>query len=238
MLTARKALIILLIVPLLISCSSKNYFVNPEYKNKKIVGANLVIPTVSDVNFYQSSSVFDESEIEKIKKEFSSLLSGTLRNDLRSTSSFSDIKYASFRMQPVLESKTFDLNEKEKIIFNLPKNQIETDIAENLFFLFLEDLSLSIVNKESDTSDPAKHYSAKPTSNNESILTPRRFNNLVLILDLKYCLFDNIKGKAVSFGRFSAEQIFTENSSAEKIINAHIIKFAEKVFENTPFENN
>jgi hypothetical protein len=238
MFNTRNNLLILLIIPILISCSSKNYFVNPEYRDKKISDANLVIPTVNEVKFYQFAQIFNEGEIEKIKKDFSLLLSDKLKGELKSRSTFSDIRYASFKAKPEFESKEFDLNEKEKISLSLPKNRIESDISENLFLLFLEEITLSLENKEKDTSDPAKHYSVTSTPGNEPILNPMRLYNQILVLDLKYCLYDNSTGKTVLFGKFSSQQKFAENSMAENIIKKGIEKFAEKIFENTPFEKN
>ncbi len=232
----RKNLLILLIMPIFISCASKNYFVNPEYRGKKINGANLVIPTVSDVKFYQFTQIFNEGEIEKIKQEFSSLLSSNLKVELKSRSTFSDIKYATFKTKPELESKEFDLNDKDKISLTLPKNRIKSDISENLYLLFLEDITLSLINEETDTSDPAKHYSISATPGNDPLMDKLRLYKQNLVLDLKYCLYDNNTGKTVSFGRFSSKQKYSETSSAENIIRTGIGKFAEKVFENTPFE--
>ena len=233
----RKKLLILLTIPIFISCASKSYFVNPEYRDKKINGANLVIPTVNDVKFYQFTQIFSEAEIEKIKQEFSSLLSRNLKDELKSRSTFSDIKYATFKTKPEFESKEFDLNDKEKISLTLPKNRIESDISENLYLLFLEDITLSLINEESDTSDPAKHYSISATPGNDPLINKLRLYKQNMVLDLKYCLYDNNTGKTVSFGRFSSKQKYTETSSAENIIKIGIEKFAEKVFENTPFEN-
>jgi hypothetical protein len=232
----RKDLFILLITPILLSCTSQNYFINPEYRDKQIGGANLVIPIVDDVKFYQSTQIFTDGDVAKIKKDFSLLLSSKLKNELASSSTFADVKYASFKTKPEFESKVFDLNEKEKISFSLPKNPIKSDIAENLFFLFLEDITLSLVNKEKDTSDPAKHYSVTSTPGNEPALNTMRLYNQSLVLDLKYCLYDNNTCKTVSFGRFSTQQKFGEISVAENIIKTEIEKFAKKVFENTPFE--
>ncbi|MCX6170787.1 MAG: hypothetical protein NTX65_15715 [Ignavibacteriales bacterium] len=232
----RKDLFFLLIIPIFISCASKNYIINPEYRDKKISNANLIIPTIKDVNFSQFSNIFSEDEVKRIKHDFSLLLSENLRNELKSRSTFSDIKYASFKSKPEFGSKVFDLNEKEKISFSLPKNRIESDIAENVFLLFLEDVTLSLINEEKDTSDPAKHYSVTSTPGNDPLLNPAKFYNQSLHLDLKYCLYDNNNGKTVLFGRFSEKQKFTEISVAENIIKKGIEKFAKKVFENTPFE--
>jgi hypothetical protein len=234
----RKPFLFLLILPMLISCSSKNYFISPEYRGKVIDGADLVIPTVNEVKFYQFSNIFNEGDIEKIKKDFSSLLSGSLKDELKSGSNFSNIKYASFKTKPDFERQDFNLNGKEKISFELPKNRIESDISGNLFFLFLEDISLSLVNKESDTSDPAKHYSVTATPGNDPLLNPTRLYNQLLVLDLRYCLYDNNSGRIVSYGKFSDQQKFGESSVAEKLIRTSIEKFADKVFENTPFEKN
>ncbi|MFA7229092.1 MAG: hypothetical protein WC061_08655 [Melioribacteraceae bacterium] len=238
MINRAKNILTFLSLSFLLSCAPKNHVINKEYLEKKINGANLVIPRVDEVNFHQFSEIFNGPEIKKIKNDFSLLLSSELKYELKSVSNFSEIIYASFKAKPEFESKEFNLDGKGNISFQLPRNPIESDIAENLFILFLEDITLSIENKENDSSDPAKHYSVSTTPGDETVLNPVRLHNKTLVMKLNYCLYDNGNGNVVSFGTFSSDHKFMENSIAENLIKSAIKKFAGKVFVKTPFENN
>ncbi len=221
---------------LFFSCSSKDYFIFPEYRDIKISQATLIIPTIDEIKIYHHEELFNEAEVDLIKKTYSLLLSGILKDALKTNSTFYTVNYVALKQKPEFETKIFELDDKERIRINLPKSRIAIDTSEAVFILFLQDLNVAFSKEEKETSDPAKHYSVSTTPGNKPEITPRKPYNYYFTLELKYSIYDNNAGKVVSYGLITNKQKYEPQMSVENMMREAIMKFAKKIIDGTPFE--
>lgn len=233
-----KKLVLLLLVSLLVSCSSKDYFISPEYAGKKIEKASLIIPTVKEFKISQTENLLTEDELMAINKKFVESISNNLINEIAANSTFKKIDFVEIEDRISKENVELAFTQGETIHFDLPKKSIMFTDAEKseIYILFFDNLSLSIYKKQRETSDPAKHYTASTPAPTDARLTPAKLSDQVFACEIKYALYDNQQAKPVAYGIKTFEDKVSENSDIEKLVAKFVEKIAAYVVNDTPFE--
>lgn len=233
-----KKLGLLLLVCLLASCSSKDYFVSPEYAGKKIEKASLIIPTVKEFKITQTDNLLTEEELMAINKKFVESISGNLINELGANSTFKKIDFVEIEDRINKENVELAFTVGETIHFDLPKKTITLAGSEKseIYILFFDNLNLSIYKKQRETSDPAKHYTASAPAPTDTRLTPAKLSDQVFACEIKYALYDNQAGKPVAYGIKTFADKISENSDIDKLVAKFAEKIAAYVVKGTPFE--
>jgi hypothetical protein len=221
---------------ILISCSGQKFTIAPEYLNKKISDGTLLIPTIDKIIIKQDEQLFNDEELNNIEKECFKLLGDLLKNNLKSGSSFREINYVELKTKPNLESQTLILSNGDKIYLNIPTSHIEVKHAGNIYLLFLEDVNLALIKEQTDTSDPAKHYTVAETDDNDVKIQKAKFYNYYLLFQMKYLIYDNANDKVVSYGTSSLKQRYKNQNNTENLLTIAIEKAAKEIISGTPFE--
>lgn len=232
----KKLSLLLLLFGVLFGCSSKNYFVSPDYKSQKISNASLLISTVDEFKIRQADNLFDENELTLINKNFVNSLSSNLKPEIFSRTTLAKIDFADISSKVKLEEKNLPYYNNEQFKVNLPLNSVTTEEKNNVFILFIQDFSISIFKKERETSDPAKHFSVSNPTPTETKLAPSKLADQVLGCEFKYAIFDNTKMEPVSYGLIHFEKKFAENMEIGSMFEIVAKKMAEEVVKDTPFE--
>lgn len=230
-------MLFLIAVPLFISCSSKNFFITPEYKDKKISNATLIIPTFNEVRIVQDGRLFTADELNILQKSFLKIFNGYFEEELGNNSTFEKITHAAYKVSPEFEARSFDLNEKEKIEILFPKRPIEFVIAGSIYVLFFQDFTVAFVNEEQDTSDPAKHFSVETQPGLDATLNPQKFYAQYFTIRAKYSFYDNTTGKVVLYGSANVQEKYRLETNVENLMQRSISNFVEKIIAGTPFAN-
>lgn len=233
-----KNLVYLLLITLLASCSSKDYFIAPEYADKKIKRASLIIPTVKEFKITQDEYLFTEDELNTINRKFVETIGSKLINDIGESSTFQKIDFVEIENRFSKEKTKLNYTKGETIHFDLPTKPLNfSDIEkQEIYILFFDHLALAIYKKQRETSDPAKHYTASTPAPTETRLTPAKLTDQVFSCEIKYAIYDNQRGQPVSYGIKSFEERISENSDLDKLVAKFVEKIAAFVIKDTPFE--
>ncbi len=233
-----KNLVYLLLITLLASCSSKDYFIAPEYADKKIKRASLIIPTVKEFKITQDKYLFTEDELNTINRKFIETIGSKLINDIGESSTFQKIDFVEIENRFSKEKTKLNYTKGETIHFDLPTKPLNFSDKEKqeIYILFFDHLALAIYKKQRETSDPAKHYTASAPAPTETRLTPAKLTDQVFSCEIKYAIYDNQRGQPVSYGIKSFEERISENSDLDKLVAKFVEKIAAFVIKDTPFE--
>jgi hypothetical protein len=229
----------LILIPLLVlfsACSSKDYYIVPEYEGTNISDGVLLIPTLQEFKIRHTENIFTEDELTLINKKFVTILSENLKSRLKEGTTFQKIDFADFGSRLIKENQTVPFNNGEVLHLNLPAKKIPLDGKERTFILLLENMSLAIFKKEVDTSDPAKFYSASPSAPSDVRLSPLKFFNQMFLCEFNYTIYDNNNSKPVSYGLITIQNKMEENSDLDKLLTRIVEKIAKAVIKDTPFE--
>lgn len=227
---------ILITFLLLASCSSKDYFISSDYAGKKINDAVMLVANTNDIKIYQDNGSFSQGELDSLKDNYLFLMNKNLKEDLKSSSSFARVAAFEFTKAPAMETASYNLDNGEEIKVDVPKNKIAIETESKVFILFLQDGYLHLKKKETDTSDPAKHYSVSETPAGGMNLKSSKFFDNQFVFNTKFVIYDNNTGKLVSCGYISTKQNFTQNKSVEEIITNTLGELANKIVNDSPFE--
>jgi len=190
--------ILIIISLILFSCSSKNYVIAPEYKGIKIHNASLIIPNIDKVITLQSDDLFTTNELDEIREQYIKLLNSELREEINANSELGQV--VNVNLKPSFEFETIRVNYKnETLPLDVPIASLKAE--DNSFILFLQNLYLTIIKEQQDTSDPAKHYSVTPTPGNETAINKMKMFKYFFHFRLNYFIYDNTGNKIVSYGR-------------------------------------
>lgn len=233
-----KNLVYLLLITLLASCSSKDYFIAPEYADKKIKRASLIIPTVKEFKITQDEYLFTEDELNTINRKFVETIGSKLINDIGESSTFQKIDFVEIENRFSKEKTKLNYTKGETIHFDLPTKPLNFSDKEKqeIYILFFDHLALAIYKKQRETSDPAKHYTASAPAPTETRLTPAKLTDQVFSCEIKFAIYDNQRGQPVSYGIKSFEERISENSDLDKLVAKFVEKIAAFVIKDTPFE--
>jgi len=228
----------LVILSIFMSCTSKNTFVKPEYRDKKIRNATLLIPPIVCTDIIHNEEIFNEIGISHAKEVYFSLFSDNFKKFLKSKSTFQKVDYLAYQLQSEFENYVLNLNEKEKINIDLPKKQIEFDSSGEVYILFLQDLIVSFSKEQKETSLPVKHYTVTGDTEKEAIFHSLKMYNYYIKLQTKYAIFDNTLCKVVSYGNVTVKEKYFMPKVIENLMEESINKLVKDILENTPFYNN
>lgn len=230
-----KRLIYFFLLSLIISCSSKDFFISPDYKNQKIKDATLIISTVSEFKIRHTENIFNESELTLINKKLVNTISENLKPELFSKTTFAKIEFAELQDEIQLEDKKLSLSGENSFTMKLPKNKIPIIGKENVFVLLIESFSVNIFKKERETSDPAKFYSVSNPTPTETKLAPAKLADQIVGCEFKFLIWDNQNEKPVSYGYVHFENKFGENEDIESMLKRIVEKISSSVIKDSPF---
>ncbi|MEW6652163.1 MAG: hypothetical protein AB1394_01710 [Bacteroidota bacterium] len=233
-----KKLVLLLAAGLLVSCSSKDYFIVPEYADKRIEKASLIIPTVKEFNISQDEYLFAEEELMAINKQFVESINSKLLNEIDANSTFNKIDFVDIEGRISKENVKLPYTKGGSIHLNLPTKPLSIAGTEqqNLYILFFDQISLSIYKKQRETSDPAKHYTASTPAPTEARLTPAKLMDQVFACEIKFALYNNQLGKPVAYAIKIFEERISENHDIEKLVDKFVDKIAAYIVKDSPFK--
>lgn len=219
----------------LIGCSSKDFFISPEYKYQKIENATLIIPTLSEFKIRHTENVFDESELTLINKKLVSTISENLKTELFSKTTLAKVEFIDIQNKMKLEDKRLILNGEDSFSMQLPKNKIQAAENDNVFILFIESFSTNIYRKERETSDPAKYFSVSNPTPTETKLAPAKLADQVVGCEFKFLIWDNQNLKPVSYGYVHFENKIGENEEIDSVLKRIVEKISSSVIKDSPF---
>ena len=233
----KKRFVLIVSTALLLSaCSSKDYFISPDYAGKRIQNVSLIIPTVKEFKIRQTENIFTEDELKNIIKKFVEAISENLKSELGANTSFKKIDFIDINERVSKENVEVPFTRGETIYLNLPKKPLSFAEPDDVYILFFENLALSIYKKERETSDPAKHYTVSTPSPSEAKLSPTKLSDQIFACEVKYAIYDNQLGKPVAYGILTFEDKIAENSDMDKLVKRFVKKIAAAVVNDTPFE--
>ena len=230
-----KKLIYFFLLSLIISCSSKEFFISPDYKNQKIKDATLIISTISEFKIRHTENILNESELTLINKKLVNTISENLKPELFSKTTFAKIEFVELQDKIQLEEKKLNLSGENSFTMKLPKDKITINGNENVFVLLIESFSVNIFKKERETSDPAKFYSVSNPTPTETKLAPAKLADQIVGCEFKYLIWDNQNEKPVSYGYVHFENKFGENEDIESMLKRIVEKISSSVTKDSPF---
>lgn len=220
----------------LIGCSSKDFFISPEYKNKKINDAILYVSSINEFKIRHTENIFSESELTLINKNLVNKINDNLKQNLFSQTTLSKIEFVDLSTKIKLVDNKLTLSDENYISFKLPEEKISFDEKENVFVLFIESFSVSLYKKERETSDPAKQYTISNPTPTETKLSPAKLLDQIMSCEFKYLIWDNNKQKPVYYGYANFESKFEENDDIDKMLTRIVDKISNVVVSNSPFK--
>ncbi|MBX3008968.1 MAG: hypothetical protein KF816_13200 [Melioribacteraceae bacterium] len=231
---------ILIIIPLFIvlinACGTKDYVIVPEYRGQNISNASLLIPQIKQFKISQAENVFTEEQLMAINKDFSDELGQTLIDGIKSASTFQKVHFADLEGKVNFKETELVFRENEPIRINVPTKSVAFSDDDRIFILLFENLSCSIYRKQRETSNPAKHYTASSPTPYDVALTPAKLSDFVFSTYVKYLIYDNERGREVSYGKINIEEKIPEGVEMNKLLKKVINKLSEAIIKETPFE--
>ena len=227
---------IFLIFIMLTSCANQSRFINPEYSDITIKDPILLLPQFENYDFIENENLFNELDINYSKEEYYDYFLDNFEKNLDEQSIFDKIQYIKYDTAPRYETRTLNLNKKEKFTFDLPSQPLNLNISGSVFILFLEDLRMSFSRKTKEATTSTRTYKASGTTEKDVQLHSIKEFKYYITLDSKYVLYDNSNGELVSYGTASSVERFIPPSPIEHSISRLINHFTGKIFKKTPFE--
>lgn len=218
------------------SCAHQTRFVNPEYKNKKITKATLLLPQFENSNFIENEELFQELDITESKEEYYSLFIKTLEKCLKDKSTFQTIKYFSYNAPPEYQTRKLDINPNQSITFDLPPEPIQVNISGSNFILFFDDLLFSFSKKTKEATTSTRTYSVSGLSDKDTKLYAMKNYKYYITISSEYVLYDNTSGDLVSYGTVSVQEQFIPPTPIEDFVTRIIKNFTGKIFTKTIFQ--
>jgi len=218
------------------SCANQTTFINPEYMDKKITNAILLLSQFENSDFIQNEELFTELTITKSKEEYYSLFVDNFEKCIDDQSTFQKIKYFSYDTAPDYETQIFDLDKKNKFKFDLPPKPIQLDISGYVFILFLEDLLFSFSKKTKEATTSTRTYTVSGLSEQDLKLHAVKNYKYYITLNTKYVIYDNSTGDVISYGTASTLERVIPPTDIDLQIKSIIQDFVQEIFKKTPFE--
>ncbi len=232
---------IIFIVPIFIliiftSCAHQTRYINPDYSERQITNAVLLLPQFENCDFIENDTLFNELDIYNTKEEYFSYFMKNIEQHINDQSTFNTIKYIRYDTQPEYETRTLNLNKKEKFTFDLPLQPIQLDISDPVFILFFEDLLLSFSKKTKEATTSTRSYNVSGITDRDMKLHAVKNFKYYITLQSKYVLYDNNTGELVACGTASTKERYESPAPVEDIIKRMIRDFSGEIFQKTPFE--
>lgn len=228
------SLVLFSILLIFISCANQTTFLNPEYADKKIPSAILLLPQFENSDYIQNEELLIELGIDGSKEKYDSLFIDNFIKSINEYSSFQKIKYIRYNTPPEYETHVLDANKKFE--FDLPQKPIQLDISGSVFILFLEDLLFSFSRKTQEATTSTRSYTVSGLSEKDVKLQSFKDYKYYINLNTKYVIYDNSSGNFVSYGTVSIQEKYVPPVKIERFIKRAIRDFAEDIFKKTPFE--
>jgi hypothetical protein len=230
-----KKIILFLLVFLIVSCSSKDIFISPEYKNEKIQNAILYISSINEFKIRHTENIFNESELTLINKKLVTTINEQLKPNLYSQTTFSKIDFIDLNGKINFNEKKLEFNDNNFFTFKIPSNKLETNDT-NVFILLIESFSVSIFKKERESSDPAKTFSISNPTPAETKLAPAKLADQIMSCEFKFMIWDNDKQKPVNYGYVNFENKFEENDDIDKMLTKIVENISTHIIKKSPFK--
>ena len=226
-----------LMVAHFIACQSKSRLVRPEYRNQKIKNATLLIAPVNSVTFTLSDELKNEFGFNVSEKENFTLFSNSLKQFLKTQSTFDKVTYADYIVEPELEPCILELGGNKKMTINLPKSEqfVKSDSLPEVFVLFLQDVGVSFIKEQKDTSVPVKYYTTTGVTAKDMKLQLQKDFNYYIIHSGTYAILDGKSQKLVSYGKINVKRQYLGLDGFEEAMNKSIIKIVDTILKGTPF---
>ncbi|MFO7890588.1 MAG: hypothetical protein R6V04_09645 [bacterium] len=218
------------------SCANQTRFINPDYSNKQINHAILLLSQFENADFIKDEKLFNELDIYHTKEKYYLHFIENFEKHLDEQSTFERIEYISYQTQPEYERRTLDLNQKEKFTFDLPPHPVQLDISEPVFILFLEDLLLSFSKKTKEATTSTRSYNVSGLREEDAVLQSKKNFKYYINLKSNYVIYDNSTGELVSYGNVSSSERYTPPTPVINSINRIMKEFIGNIFKETPFE--
>lgn len=225
----------LFLLILIISCSSKDVFISPDYKNENLKNAILFISSIDEFKIRHTENIFNESELTLINKKLVTTINEQLKSNLYSQSTLSKIDFIDLNGKINFNDKELEFNDDNFFKFKMPVNKLETK-EPNVFILLIESFSVSIFKKERETSDPAKTYSISNPTPAETKLSPAKLADQYMSCEFKFMIWDNDKQKPVVYGYVNFENKFEENDDIDKMLTKIVENISTHIIKKTPFK--
>lgn len=219
------------------SCSPKNTFIVSEYRDTKILDANLFISPITNTSVIQNEEIFAEIGLNILKEKFISTFSKNFIDNLISNSTFKKIEYLNNNTPLELETQFLDLNEKEVFNIDIPKRPIEFDLSGDIFILLLQELNIYFSKKEIESSKPGRKYSITATSGEEAIFNKLKNHDYLITFQTKYVIYNNTQDKIVSYGFVLTEERYDNSKNVEQLIKIAIHTLVKDLLDGTPFNS-
>jgi len=218
------------------SCANQARFINPDYSDKQINHAVLLLSQFENADFIKDEKLFNELDIYHSKEEYYTHFVDNFENYIDEQSNFDNIQYFSYKTQPDYKTQTLDVNQKEKITVSLPPQPLKLDMYDPVYILFLEDLLLSFSKKTKEATTSTRSYNVSGLRDEDAVLQPKKQFKYYITLQSKYVIYDNNTGELVSYGTISSSERYTPPTPVKNSINRIIKEFTGKIFKKTPFE--
>jgi hypothetical protein len=175
-------------------CTSRNTVLMDDYHGKKIPGGKLTI-----VKLFQSpiitnaDDVVDDLGTGVPEEVYNNFFKDRLLSIFRNQRCFDTVYYIEHPANLKLEEKTLDITKKEKLKIKLPVENyvIENDQIKPDFILFVDNLQIF------------RNAGSTGMIGPNGMMTGGSFGSLNH--QLNFAIWDNVKGKVVSYGRIADE---------------------------------
>lgn len=226
---------ILLSFTFLLSCAPAKFYIDPSL-NHEPSNSILVVTKVNEIDLSQDYELFTEENLRKLRTSYHELHLGKLPFDLQKVSNFKNVTMASYKTSPQFETKTFIINPEESIELLVPKSALDYDLEGILYTLFFQDYKIAFELEETDTSDPAKHFSAEKLPGLDPQLSPRKLYRLNFTIRTKYFVYDNSNTKVVLAGNAVIKERYSPEMNLENKMMEALNSLAKRIVDKTPFE--
>ncbi len=213
----------LILSVLMVGCSNSTAILMKEYKGQNLTGKSLtIIKLFTKPLIANADDVIDDLGSGIPEDVYMTFFKENFITAFKNSSCCNKIFCIQNYSPSDLEEKTLEINSEEKMKILLPKssNRIENDSISSDFILFIDNLQISRIPGQSSIGMGGVYSGNSPSKLYEQIY---------------FALWDNTKGKIVSYGRIADEStvIFTmTKSNWESVLKG----LASKILNYSPFQ--
>ncbi|HOI30053.1 MAG TPA: hypothetical protein PLZ15_09885 [Melioribacteraceae bacterium] len=217
-----------------ISCAPSRFYIDQNFKDIE-PNSTLIITNVNEIDISQSYDLFTLENLRVLRNSYYDIQKVRLPRELKEISRFDKIETTSYKTPPQFEKRVFQINPKETVEVMVPKSRLNYDLGGLLYVLFFENYKIAFELEETDTSDPAKHFTAEKLPGLEPSLSPSRLYKLNFTIRCKYYFYDNRNEKVLLAGNAVIKERYSPEMNLENKMLESIKLLAQRLIDKTPF---
>lgn len=222
-----------LILLFAVSCAPSKYYIDQDFQDVE-QNSTLIITNVNEIDIFQSYDLFTLENLRVLRNSYYDIQKVRLPRELKEIARFNKIESTSYKTPPQFEKRVFQINPKETVEVMVPKSRLNYEIGGTLYVLFFENYKIGFELEETDTSDPAKHFTADKLPGLEPNLSPSRLYKLNFTIRCKYYFYDNQNGRVILAGNAVVKERYSPEMNLENKMIESIKLLAQRLIDKTP----